>query len=307
MIQVLFGTERYKIDMLRSKVIKEVPEDAQAFDLARFEGGFTEDVAESCKRPPIFSERRVIVLDAPDFKSVNTEDFKNYVKSPAERTDVVIVCDKKPDMRTKAVKAYQKQGILKACDKVKTEAELEKILLYEAKKAGAKVKESGMRELTSRLSYFEVEDMNLLKAISYLRNAIDYGDGVVTAEAVNAVVPKIESKDIFGTASLLRDGDMDALLRQTRLIKPDEAIGAASALLRDFRISYKRKMFSLQEVGAYREPVFKDADEKALLSCLDIVTDEIRGVKEGYVRAEDLLQEVFNRTFIVLHAPAAAE
>ena len=210
-------------------------------------------------------------------------------------------------MRTKSVKALLKEGLLKACDKVRSESELEKVILYEVKRAGAKITESGMRELTSRLGYFEVEDMNLLKVVSYLKNSIDYGDGEVTADAVKAVVPSFIAKNIFGTAKMLADGDMDGLLKQSLLISPDEAIRAASALLRDFRLSYKRKMFSLSEVGAYREPVFETADKNALLSCMDIITDEIRGVKEGYVEPKSLMQEVFNRTFSVLHAPAAAE
>lgn len=308
MIQILYGPERYKIDMLRAKALKEVPEENQAFDLNRFEGQFSDEVLSACLQPPLFSEKRVVVLDAPDFKAVDTKSFKDYIKAPAKHTDLLVICGKKPDLRTKAVKTYQKQGLFHPCEKCRNEAEFEKILLYEVNKAGAKITESGMKELTGRLSYFDIEDMNLFQAVSYLKQSIDCGEGIVTADAVKEVVPQFEKKDIFATATMLKQGDMDGLLKQARLIPSDEAIGAASALLRDFRLSYKRKYFSLQAIlgeRAYHEPVFKDTDAAKLLTLMDIVTDEIRGIKEGYVQEDILLQEIFNRTYLALNAPAA--
>lgn len=302
MVLILFGPERYKIDCYRAKYEKQVPEMNRAFDLVRVEGGFDEELFESLYIPPLLSEKRVVVLNAPDYKAVDTKHLKKYLETPSKTTDLLIVLEKKPDMRTKSAKELIKQGVMKPCEKLTSRIELEKVLLYECKKAGGKITENGMNELIERLSYFDIEEMNLLKAVSYLNNCIDYGEGgVVTPEAVKAMVPESVKKDIFGTALLLKNGDIDALMKQAKITPSEEAIGAASALLRDFRVSYKRKMFSLSEIGAYKEPVFKDLDEEKLLSCMSVVTDEIRGVKEGTVEPEALLQETFNRTFMMLN------
>lgn len=301
MVLILYGSEQYKIDCYRAKFEKEVPDANKAFDLSRFDGGFDEEVLESLYMPPLLSEKRVVILNAPDLKAVDTKHLKKYLEKPSKTTDLLIVLDKKPDGRMKSAKEFLKQGIMKPCEKLTSQVELENLLLLECQKAGGKMTEKGMNELVERLSYFEVEEMNLLKAISYLNNCIDYGGGVVTPEAVKAMVPESVKKDIFGTALLLKNGDINALMKQAKITPPEEAIGAASVLLRDFRISYKRKMFSISEIGAYKEPVFKNEDEETVLSCISVITDEIRGVKEGVVEPEALLQEVFNRTFALLN------
>lgn len=296
MLCVLYGDEPYKIDYYKRKATEGV--DNPAVNVSSYEGEFTEEVLAVCNTFPFFSSKRVVFLDCLSLSGLKGA-FEKYLKAPSATTDLVVVCDK-VDKRTKVFKELDRQGVLKACDKVKDPAELEKLLLRECVSSGAKITSPAIKEFMRRINYFEVEDMTLLSAVSYLRNVSDYSNGEITEESVRECVPEFKALDIYGLSGMIRKGDMKGLMTQASLISREDAIRTASLILRDFRIAYKLSMgFTLRDVGAFKEPAFAGADRAFLSRAVSFITDEIAGVKDGTVRAESLLQEIFNRLVTV--------
>lgn len=306
-IMFLYGPESYLIDFYRNKAVNSVPEELRAMSVSEAAPPFTAEVSDLCNTPSLFSGKRVVLMQADDIKAFDVPAFHKYMEAPCSRTELVITLSKKPDSRLKFVKELKKAGVLKSCDKLDKESALQQTFLYEIKKSGARITADAMQEFTRRINYFAVEDMTLLKAVSYLRNAISLGNGEVTVDVIRNAVPEFQAEDVFGVAGLLKQRDMDGLLAQARLIPEKNAIAASSALLREFRLSYKRKYYSLKETGAWKEPAFTDMDKDSLLSCIGIITDAIAGVKSGLLSSEDLLQSVFVQLMTVLEktVPAA--
>lgn len=305
-ILVLSGSEQYKKDCYRKLVESKLDEGMKAFNLTKFEGAFNADVLSACTMAPMLAEKRVVELYAADIKALDTPEFGLYSSSPCPSTTLVVILKGGADKRFSVTKSLTKAGYLIACERAKDEAELQKIILSEVGRGKGKISATAMKEFCRRLAYFEVEETTLLEVVGYVKTLLNYADGEITEDAVKAIVPENATSDVFSLASLLKEGDMDSLLKQSYLIPSDEAIGAASALLRELRLSYKGKFFSMKETGAFKPPVFINENEENLAEGIKVVTTAIRDVKRGLIRSENLLQSVFNRLFTLFAVARAA-
>ena len=305
-ILVLSGVEQYKKDCYRRMAESVIDEAMKAFNLSKYEGAFNGEILSACNMAPMLANKRVVELYAPDIKALDTQEFVAYCKAPCPSTTLVVILKGQADKRFSVTKNLTKSGFLITCDRAKDEAELQRIILSEVVKGGGKISVSAMEEFTRRLSYFEAEDVSLLAVAGYVKSLVSYADGEITEDAVKAIVPENTAADVFSLASLLKAGDMHSLLKQSYLIPADEAIGAASALLRELRLSYKGKFFSMKETGAFKPPVFSNESEEKLADAIKFVTDSIRDVKRGLIRSENLLQSIFNRLFTIFSVKSGA-
>ena len=302
-IMVLYGPEDYTADFYREKALAEIPEGVRDFAVSRSEvSSFGEESYSLAVALPMLSEKRAVFLTVPDFKGLDTDEFREYLENPSPSTILVIrVREEHPNRNRKIFKALSKKGYLKSCEKLKTEQDFMKVILHEVKRQGGSITPAALREFTDRVNYLGMDDMTLLMAVSYLNVVLMAGGGAVTPELVAEYVPRQQKADVWSYAKLLNAGDMKALYEQALLVQPKDTIGAASALLYDLRLSYKESVFgSYKAVGGYRQPAFSGTDRSTLVEMIRVVTEKIAAIKSGTLQSERLLQEIFNSLIIVL-------
>lgn len=287
-IQILFGTEPYGIDVKRHKLIDGV----DSLNIRTFSGDFTSDILSVCQQYPFLADRKVVILDCASLKNLNNDAFAFYLEAPSDTTDLLIIV-KDVDKRLKLYKKLQAMKLVTVCNKVSVD-DFEKTILYEAKKRGGKITMGGLKAFSQRINYENVSDMNLVKAVSYLQTCIDLGEGDVTESVVEKMVPNFQEGNAFSVAPLIMSGDIAGYRKEVSLLPVENAIGTASAILRELRIAYKSKYFGLSELAVKKPSVFKDLSKEKLLSMIYIVTDRIAGVKAGLVAPDELLNDIGN-------------
>ncbi len=285
-IYIYSGNEPYKIDAYRHKLLKDaqMPE----MNVQRFYSDFSREVLDACMTAPFLSDKRYVILDLDAIKPLEGKAFTEYRKAPNASTELIIIVRKKPDERLKFTKALKKDGFLIPCDKVSSEQELEKVLLFELKKAGAVITSDALKEFTKRLNYFGLEYMNLNVMVGYLLNLVAVSKQI-TIETVQKFTPTFEEADRFKLAELIREHDMTELLRQLNMIDGESAIGVMSLLLSAFRVSYKSKYFDMKDRTKQRI-VFKEYKSDILKECISVLTKDILAIKQGLMSNENALK-----------------
>lgn len=281
MIAVIYGDEPYKVDVMKRKYLNGIG------DVLRFEGDFNEEIASACSTFSLFSEKRAVVLTIDTLKALDNKSFLTYLKSPCDETSLVIIC-RKVDTRLKIYKHLKEANVLVPCMKVKEMDVFLKVIKAELNKLGAEITDDALREFVERINYFELDDMNLLIALSYLRGCAACNKAI-TIETVKDCVPKHDLSDVFAIPALVEKKDMDGLLREVNLLKENDAIGALSFLLRELRLAYKLNFFNATEVGATNK-AFKGISRGKLAKGIKVVTENIEAIKTGHFTSDAALK-----------------
>lgn len=283
MIKILYGNEPYRLDFEREKALK--PIENPAMNYSHLQGEFSEDVLNACRVFPFFSDKRLVLLDVDSLKDLDTKAFKTYLSEPSGSTDLLVIC-RKVDCRLKIYKTLK--DFMVPCIKVTTEDEFNKVVLYEVKKNGARISSGALKELSERINYFNMEEVNLLMVKDFIESLSGISPEI-TKEMVERYVPCFEEANVFSLAKLINERDMDGLLRQLNMLGRDAAIQTLSLLLYNFRVALKENYFSLSEIGA-RPSVFSCYSVEKLNFAVRLITDQIAKIKSGYMPEETALK-----------------
>ncbi len=290
MIQIVYGTEPYGIDVKRKKLINSIS--VPSMNLSSHSGNFTEEIMNECNSFPFMEKRRAVILEVESLEVLNDKIFKSYLKSPAEFTDLFIIA-KKVDKRTKAFKEFESKGLLVPCMKLTNINEFKAIVFSELSSRGAKISEKAFELFVKKMNYFDKDDMTLLDVVGHLNACIDMSS-TITDDIVDACCPSYENAQIFTLTSLIKENQADELYRQIRMISEKDSIGILSLLLKDFRVAYKLKFFSEKEVTTKRT-AFSTYDSATLSRCMEVLTSIISGIKTGVYTSENALSVACSR------------
>ena len=114
MLKILYGKEHYTISRLKSEAVSQV--DMPDMNYASFQK-FDEEVVGLLRTYPFLEDRRVVVIDADSLSVINNEHFLNYIKTPEETSDLIIIL-READQRTKLFKELKVGGYITFCDKL---------------------------------------------------------------------------------------------------------------------------------------------------------------------------------------------
>ncbi|WP_026653448.1 DNA polymerase III subunit delta [Butyrivibrio proteoclasticus] len=285
MIQIVYGTEPYGIDLKRRKLIDSIS--TPAVNLSSFVGVFNVDILNVCNTYPFLAEKRGVILEIDGLKDLDTAEFKRYMKNPPATTDLIIIA-KKVDQRTKLYKTFDEAGLMVPCNKLKTMPELQKVIFSELRRQGATIKEDAYGLFVKKMNYFDNDGVTLLDVVSCLNSCISISNEL-TVDIIEKCCPSYEEANIFALASLIKENKADALYEQISLISEKDAIGILSLLLKDFRVAYKLKYYSDSEVGTKRT-AFSTYDKTALNKAMLVITSTIAGVKNGSYSSDNALR-----------------
>ena len=117
-VMILWGKETFLSDWAAGAVAdRYATEVSRQFDVLEFDGNEADfyRIEEACETLPLFSERKVIVVDDPPSlggraAADGEESLTGYIKNPSPTTILVLVCGEKIDKRKALYKAVANSG-----------------------------------------------------------------------------------------------------------------------------------------------------------------------------------------------------
>ena len=117
-VMILWGKETFLCDWAAGAIAdRYATEVSRQFDVLEFDGNESDfyRIEEACETLPLFSERKVIIVDDPPSLGGRTvadgeDSLTGYIKNPSPTTILVLVCGEKVDKRKAMYKAAAKSG-----------------------------------------------------------------------------------------------------------------------------------------------------------------------------------------------------
>lgn len=292
-INVFYGNEPYSIDFYRKKYENMVVN--KELNLMKFDA-WSEDVSSYLMTYPVMEEKKVAIVSC-SLKDLDTT-FNKYLENPCQTTELVLIL-KDVDKRSAIYKKLQKAGTITECNKIQDTQKLQNMLLREVGKNGARISQNAYRLFMEKENYLEMENITLYNLFSDIERLAKFNPDI-TEETVNLLIPDNLSKKMFGIAKMLMSGDCTGLIQQAQVLSSD-TMGTLGALLREYRIAYKAKYFSINQIGIKYPPVFSKLPKNTLVDGMDIVLSSIDGIKNGTLVEEQTLPYTFAK-LLHLHA-----
>lgn len=235
-IYLLTGEEPFFIQQIlrgfREKVLEEASRD---FNYDHFQGESLDprQVLMTAKTFPLFSARRLVIIQNADLIKDEREALLSYLESPCDTTVLVFVAAK-PDMRKKLFTALKKKGAAIHCAPL-TEQALPGWIAQEGKRRGVSLSEEATWYLKERLGndlfliQQEIDKFSLHSSdkkevsLEMVQQLIAGGRSHSIFELVRAVGEKNLKRSLTLLSSLLEEGEhplfiLTMLTRQWRLM-----------------------------------------------------------------------------------------
>lgn len=287
MITIITGNEPYRIDREKQKVLSGlyVPE----MNLMRSDKFGKDEYVFLNTYPAMPDDRRILFIDCDKQSALDTAEFKEYLAEPDAKNDLFILV-RNYDGRTTFGKFLKTNG-LQTLNKLESEADIEKVILFELKQTGARITSDALKEFMKRENYLDSDDVNLLSIVSDL-HAICAIDKDITLEMVKTYIAAHEVADRFALAKLIKAKDIPTLVKQAALLSKDDLIGVLSLLLREYRLAWKNNFAQLKGV---KYVSFSGMSIKDSLAGMGICMDAIDRLKASTAAEESIMGEVFTK------------
>lgn len=285
MVKIMVGNEPYMVDCMARRESKLNFPDFNLLKSSAF--GEEEDLFLSSY--PMMDDKRVLVLSLKKLDDLKGEYFEKW----ADETDtqnVIVVKVSEYDARTSFYKECVKKNLIVPCSKKDLYNSIIPILQKRVAAKGAVMDNSVIESMIKRTGYLENDEINMYSLVGYLNTMLSLEKNI-TLDLMESIVPSFYKEDAFCLAKLICSKDMKGLRKQAELLKGTE-IETLSALLREFRISYKAKYFPLKEIGVSYSAFLKK-DKEYLAYGIRIISDTVAGIKNGTIIVKDCLMDVF--------------
>lgn len=234
MIYLLYGTEKYLIDLEINKIIKQHKIDEINIIKYDLDIDFFKEVIDDCQTISLFSNKKLIIVDNP-FTELSKEDenlLGNYINSPNLDTVLILRCSKL-DERKKIIKLLMKKVTVKEFNNTNL---IEKVKnMFD----DFDIKNDTINLLIERVG----SDLNLLhNEIEKIKIYKD-NDKNITKEDIISLTHKNIDLDVFKLIDNIVNHDKEKSLElYNELLKNgSEPIAIIVMLANQFRIMYQAK------------------------------------------------------------------
>lgn len=234
MIYLLYGTEKYLIDLEINKIIKQHKIDEINIIKYDLDIDFFKEVIDDCQTISLFSNKKLIIVDNP-FTELSKEDenlLGNYINSPNLDTILILRCSKL-DERKKIIKLLMKKVTVKEFNNTNL---IEKVKnMFD----DFDIKNDTINLLIERVG----SDLNLLhNEIEKIKIYKD-NDKNITKEDIISLTHKNINLDVFKLIDNIVNHDKEKSLElYNELLKNgSEPIAIIVMLANQFRIMYQAK------------------------------------------------------------------
>lgn len=287
MVTVLLGDEPYLMDCQINKLTKELAFPELNLMMA---DSVTEDVRYFLSTYPAMDDYKVFILKLSHLKELDQSFLDEFLKDTT--TNRFVICATDYDAKSSYYKKMKGLNLITFCSKEEAAKALPSFLTKITAKKGASFEEDALNLFIERTGYVDNPSMNLYSMVGYIDSLIALNRSI-SKSMVEENVPAFYQENVFAIAKLLMNKDMEALRIQAELLKGNE-IGTLSALLREFRISYKAKYFPMGKIGA-SYAAFLKKDKDYLVNGIYLLTDVIASIKKGTVCLSTCLFDTFLR------------
>ena len=286
MIQVIYGCEAYKIDLMKEVALKDVDE----FNRGNFTG-MSEDILSFLNEQTLMGGKKVAIVTLADLAELDSPLFAEIKELCENGEDTVLFCAKSADKRKKFVKELLETPLVKKCGRCASEPELAKIVRFEAKAKGYVFEPAAEKMFIERTGYLIDDSLNLYHIKNMILDLTELSEnGTITEETVLTNIPENILFNAFTLTALIDQGKIGEVKKQVAKIKDGNSIPAISAMLYDFRTTYKIKLgMNKAEVGVFKESPFLKYSTSQLLKCINICTGTVEKIKKGEISEKDAL------------------
>lgn len=236
---------------------------------------------------PVMDSRKVVYCVVSDLSECNNPYYEKLCKELPDYATVVVrfrtystvtgfykklVKDKKVFLHNKDTYQNKLEGFLKR------KAEWEP---------------AALSEFLRRENYVEAEDVCLQTVMADADTlAIICKDRPISIKDVSDNVSDHCLGNVFVVAKFLRAGNIPALQKQASLLKGQE-IQALTALLREYRVSYKLMYHSMKEVGVTYPSTFANVPKEKLIQSMDTIVSTLDALKNEAVPKSTALESTY--------------
>ncbi len=287
MLKVLYGNEPFRIEQCKKSVQKNLanPE----FNCSILYGSYDSSVDDLVNTVPFLSDKRVVILTVNTLKELDNELFLHLLNNPLSTTICLIIV-RTFDNRLKLAKLLKANGLLYPCDKY-NESELQSVIVSSCAQQGARITLDAISSLIKRTAYLDFTEITFLDVNDWITKLASVTKEI-TLSVIEENVPQKEQPNAFLLATLIKDKQYKKLQHEINLFTDtsgDEIINSLSALLWQYRISYKAKMFPLKEIGV-RSTILDTLSEQTLVRGIAILNSVIAKIKQGTIPTQIALK-----------------
>lgn len=286
-IHLIYGTEPY---LIQRAVEKLLPADGAA----RCQE-FSCETAAMLSSLSLFGDTSVLVT-VDNLKALDQKCFWNYIDNPQDRALLVIRVrdvDKRLSVYTRLQKApsVMIQEIRKADGNT-----MERFIRSVVTRRGSSIAGSDARKIVELSAYQYNPDVSMYTIGNMLTNLIDGMEviGPVTMADIERTFQKKDLVNKFGIAALLEKKDRGQLYQLAPSLQEDGgAIPFLMLLMREMRVAYKSRLFSLGEIGV-KTVNFKSWSDNQLIQGMQIVGDVVYRLKSSEIQEDIAIPYCFS-------------
>ncbi len=275
-IHLIHGSEPYLIQLAIDKLL---PGDGTI----RYQE-FTNETAITLSSLSLFGDISVLVT-VDNLKELDQKYFWNYIDIPSEKTMLVIRV-RNVDKRLSAYARLRKSPAVMMHEIGKAdENTMKKFIQSIVLRRGSSITDGEIQKILELSAYQLNADITMYTIGNMLTNLIDGMEviGPITAQDVERTFQKKDVVNKFGIAALLEKKDRGQLYKLAPFLqKENGAISFLMLLMRELRIAYKSRIYSLGEIGV-KSVNFKSWNDNQLIQGMAIVGDVVYKLKSSEI------------------------
>lgn len=251
LIQVIYGTNRIRIEEKAGELARNYLGEADEFSLVSLNYGETpvESIVEEAQTLPFLSDRKAIIINdaflltgAKPKSDVehNIDLFLDYIKNKNDDTLLIFkVFHEQLDKRKKITKLILKEGAVTEMKEM-TEPEIKEFIKNLLKDEGMSIGDGALGMLLERTG------INYSNVKSELEKVLLYADGRITESDVADVVSISMEQNIFQLTEYVLNGRKEAAVKLVRqlILQKNEPIQLLHLIISQFRLLYQVKLLA---------------------------------------------------------------
>lgn len=255
-LYVLFGTEKYLLDLWEQEIVKAAVPSGERFDVMQLDLNETVlDVAlDEAETVPFLSDYRVVIAKGAQFLTGAKEKQKHqverlidYTLQPAPYSVLVLIVEaEKLDERKKIVKRLKERAVVLEAKKP-SQSELMRYVQDTLAAKGQRMERAAVERLLFRCQ----DDWGKLSRELEKLQLYAGRDAEIPLAIIDDLVPRTLEDNVFQLSEFLVSRRADAALRLVRDLEKQgqELLGLLGLLARQYRIMYLVKQLSEQGYG----------------------------------------------------------
>lgn len=276
MKRLIYGNEPYLVDRYKAKIKEQI----QATEFNCFEGQvFDQDMKTFMMQIPLLSDKNTVIYSPK--KLSEAMELLEFFGDGSKYIDVYVFPEA-VDKRSKVYKRFQREEIV--IKNKLAEGKFREWISKYIQNNHCSIDCEAYDLLLVYLNYYS-EETNLYDVYSSLKRICSVER--ITVKEIKKLIVSHEQENIFVLYDLINSKRYEEMYRQADLIIQNQGsnlIGVMSALLRNYRITYKMKAFNCmpKDIGVPYAGKSYNISTQSCCRAMTIINESVRRAKTGW-------------------------